>query len=182
MSSRVLSLISACWVLLIAGACSSPSSPFEPERGWPAKTTGRPVLVGTLVDGDGHSLPRVSATFNHWSGIGVGDAQEVVTDHEGRFRIELPSSFAGASSEKRTIGLVGAAHRMAFYGARRAFPAGVYDIGEFLFADEADAGALRNLSDDALLSRLDLLQHWSSDAFDACLRECARRGGQRIVA
>jgi hypothetical protein len=140
------------------------------------------VLVGTLVDGDGHSLPRVSATFNHWSESGVCGGQEVVTDHEGRFRIELPSSFAEASSEKRTIGLVGTAHRMALFDARRAFPAGVYDIGDFLFADEADARALRNLSDDGLLSRLDLLKHWSSDAFDACLSECARRGGQKILA
>jgi hypothetical protein len=96
--------------------------------------------------------------------------------------MELPSSFVEMSSAKRTVGLVGVGGAIAFFDARRAFSPGVHDIGDLLFANPADTRALWRLSDDCLLSRLDLLKHWSSDAYDACLRECARRGGQQIVA
>jgi hypothetical protein len=96
--------------------------------------------------------------------------------------MELPTSFVEMSSDKRTVGLVGAGSCMAFFDARRAFSVGVHDIGDLLFADPADARALIQLGNDRLLSRLQMLEHWSSGAFDACLRECARRGGPQIIA
>ena len=54
--------------------------------------------------------------------------------------------------------------------------------GDLLFAKPADAHALMRLCDDALLSRIELFEPWESDVRDACLRECARRGGQHIAA
>jgi hypothetical protein len=177
---RAVVLLLSCATLVVAASCAASGTTFA--RGLPTREAGAPVLVGTLVDGDGHILPRVDTSLNLWYEIGLSGGIQVVTDHEGRFRIDLPSSFLEASSKKRTVGLVGAGGTMAVFDARCAFSAGVRDIGDLLMAHPADTHALWRLTDDALISRLNLLAHWSSDAFDACLRECARRGGQRIVS
>lgn len=139
------------------------------------------MLVGTLVDGDGHALPRLAATPNWWWDHSVSGGGESVTDHEGRFRWELAPSFVQPTSEKRIVGLVGAGRARAVFDARRAFCPGVHDIGDVLYADPADPRALLRLSNEALLTRMELLAHWSTAFFDACLRECVRRGGNQIV-
>lgn len=174
---RVL-LLSSIMLAVVACASSGP----RVESAQPPDKLGGPVLVGTLVDGDGHALPGASATLNVWSELGGFGGEHVVTDGRGRFRIDLPASFVDASPQIRTVGLCGSEGAMAFFDARCALSPGVHDIGDLVFADPADARNLAHLSDASLISRLEFLKHWSSDAFDACLRECGRRGGRSIIA
>jgi hypothetical protein len=182
MKPRALVVLLAYSALLVA-ACSSAPSDFE--RGHPARSSGARVLVGTLVDGEGHPLPGFASTINFsWASRNQSQTTggaKVTTDQDGRFRIDLPVSFAETASDMRSVRLVGAEGALASFDARRAFAPGVHDLGDVLFADPADVGALGRVSTDHLLARLHSFRHWPSDAFDACLRECARRGGQQIV-
>ena len=179
MVCRALVLSSWCAVLLHLPSCSSPSRGGAQAQ--QARVDSPPILIGTLVDGDGHALTWLSTTLNHWSENGGSGGREIATDHEGRFRIELSAEFLERSSGTRTLGLVGDA-AMAIFDGRGAFVPGVQDIGDLLFADPADTRALSRLSDECLLARLELFRNRGMDCFDACLRECARRGGPRIIA
>lgn len=172
--------LSMCLGMFAVSSCTVDASGFD--RGQPAPPATLPVLIGTLVDGDGHVLPRTSATIHCWTENSVVGGRQLVTDHEGRFRWELSEPFTGPPKNRRMLGLVGPGGMMAFLDARQGFSPGVHDIGDVLFARRGDSRALLRLSDDDLLARLDLLNDWPWDeARDACVRECARRGGQRIV-
>ncbi len=167
----------AATYLFALAACSLP------RHGEPGVAAGsRPVLVGTLVDGDGRSLPNESTTLNVWTDGALVGGLTVVSDNDGHFRIDSDGleQFAIPSSKPRTIGLVGSEDRISFYDARRSLAPGLHDIGDLLFSHPGDSRALRQLGDAELLARLQIVSAagpGSDGARDACLQEMARRGG-----
>lgn len=167
----------AATCLFALAACSLPRRD-EPE----VAAGGRPVLVGTLVDEDGHSLPNESTTLNVWTASVLVGGTSVVSDDDGHFRIDSVrlEQLVLASSGPRTIGLVGSDDRISLFNARPSFKPGLHNIGNLLFSHPGDSRALHLLSDAELLARLEIVTApgaWGEGARDACLQEMARRGG-----
>lgn len=175
MIARLRFMAATCLFGLVA--CSLP------RRGVPgAAAGGHPVLVGTLVDGDGRALPNESTTLNVWAASMLVGGTTVVSDDDGHFRIDSVrlEQLVLASSEPRTIGLVGSEDRISLFDARRSFTPRLHNIGDLLFSHPGDSRALRLLSDAELLARLEIVSGpgpRSDGARDACLQEMARRGG-----
>jgi hypothetical protein len=153
-----------------------------------------PLLVGRIVDEDGHPITNHRLEFNvgvRTPGTSSRWGFEIQTDGKGRFQFDLVKEVAAGETRELTIGepwnekrptLDRAAATLDF---STTLAAGVHDLGDVALLVPGSRKLLRNM-DDSELERWFLAArqgHAMTDDprhdADTCLTEMAERGGSR---